>query len=148
MAVKVNKVVFAGQTLIDLSGDSVTPGTLVAGATAHDAAGNLITGTAVTVTDNFEGKVSTFKAVSSVYDTTSGTVTETDAAGNTLVTVLNSDGSITETYTPVSGTVITRTRTISIGTNNVITDTYVESGVTKTRTTTIDSSGNATISYS
>lgn len=41
----VNKVNYGGQTLIDLTGDSVTPETLAEGATAHDASGNVIVGT-------------------------------------------------------------------------------------------------------
>lgn len=42
----INKVVYDGETLIDLTGDTVTEGTLVKGATAHNAAGVRITGTA------------------------------------------------------------------------------------------------------
>ena len=42
----VNKVVYAGDTLLDLTNDSVTEDTLVSGATAHNAAGLQITGTA------------------------------------------------------------------------------------------------------
>lgn len=45
----VNKVVYntenGAETLIDLTGDSVTPKTLAKGATAHDASGNVIEGT-------------------------------------------------------------------------------------------------------
>lgn len=41
----VNKVVFGGQTLIDLTGDTVTPDTLAVGATAHDKTGASIVGT-------------------------------------------------------------------------------------------------------
>lgn len=40
-----NKVVYAGETLIDLSEDTVTPATLKSGVTAHDASGAQITGT-------------------------------------------------------------------------------------------------------
>lgn len=40
-----SKIVFAGETLIDLTADTVTPETLLKGATAHNAAGELITGT-------------------------------------------------------------------------------------------------------
>lgn len=44
----VNKVVYntenGAETLIDLTGDSVTPETLAKGATAHDASGNVIEG--------------------------------------------------------------------------------------------------------
>lgn len=40
-----NKVVYGGKTLIDLTGDSVTPEKLLAGETAHDKTGESITGT-------------------------------------------------------------------------------------------------------
>ncbi len=39
-----SKIVYAGDTLIDLTEDTVTPQTLLKGATAHNAAGELITG--------------------------------------------------------------------------------------------------------
>lgn len=42
----INKVEYGGNTLIDLTGDSVTPETLVKGVTAHDKTGKKITGTA------------------------------------------------------------------------------------------------------
>lgn len=41
----VNKVVYGNTTLIDLSGDTVTPETLAAGVTAHAADGSAIVGT-------------------------------------------------------------------------------------------------------
>ena len=41
----VNKVIYGGKTLVDLTGDSVTPETLVEGETAHNASGVRITGT-------------------------------------------------------------------------------------------------------
>ena len=41
---KVNKVVLGNETLIDLTEDTVTPQTLLANATAHDASGNQIQG--------------------------------------------------------------------------------------------------------
>lgn len=41
----VNKVEYGGETLIDLTGDSVAPETLAEGETAHNAAGEKITGT-------------------------------------------------------------------------------------------------------
>lgn len=40
----VSKVDFAGNTLVDLTRDSVTPETLLEGATAHNAAGDQIDG--------------------------------------------------------------------------------------------------------
>lgn len=42
----VNKVIYGGQTLIDLTADTVTPEMLAEGYTAHDASGALIIGTA------------------------------------------------------------------------------------------------------
>lgn len=41
----VNKVEYGGQTLVDLTADTVTEETLVAGTTAHNAAGEQISGT-------------------------------------------------------------------------------------------------------
>lgn len=43
----VNRVDYAGQTLIDLSNDTVAPAGLLNGITAHDRTGNVITGTLV-----------------------------------------------------------------------------------------------------
>lgn len=40
----INKVEYGGETLIDLTGDTVTPQTLLEGATAHDKSGASITG--------------------------------------------------------------------------------------------------------
>lgn len=44
----VNKVEFDGSTLVDLTNDTVTPQTMLAGTTAHDRSGAPITGTVVT----------------------------------------------------------------------------------------------------
>lgn len=41
----VNKVIFGGETVIDLTNDTVTPETLAKGVTAHDKSGAAITGT-------------------------------------------------------------------------------------------------------
>ena len=54
----VNKVIYGGTTLIDLSSDTVTTEKLVTGATAHNAAGDKITGTAgITASDDGKGNV-------------------------------------------------------------------------------------------
>ena len=54
-----NKVVYAGNTLIDLTGDTVTADKLVEGLTAHDAKGEQIIGTMKqpTVSDDGNGNV-------------------------------------------------------------------------------------------
>lgn len=41
----VNKIIYGGNVLLDLTGDTVTPQTLAQGATAHNAAGEQIVGT-------------------------------------------------------------------------------------------------------
>ena len=41
----VNKIIYGGNVLLDLTGDTVTPQTLAQGATAHNAAGEQIMGT-------------------------------------------------------------------------------------------------------
>ena len=59
----VNKVVYGKETLIDLTGDSVTAEKLLEGETAHNAAGERIVGTAtqgggsLVVTDDNEGNI-------------------------------------------------------------------------------------------
>lgn len=40
-----NKVIYGGETLVDLTTDTVTPDKLASGVTAHDKSGNKITGT-------------------------------------------------------------------------------------------------------
>ena len=51
----VNHVVINGETSLDLRGDTVAPGLLVLGATAHNAAGEAISGTYVPKTMTVEG---------------------------------------------------------------------------------------------
>lgn len=41
----INKVIYGGRTLIDLSGDTVTADKILDGFTAHDKKGDTITGT-------------------------------------------------------------------------------------------------------
>ncbi len=43
----INKVVYAGVTLIDLTNDTVTPSDLQIGVTAHASDGTIITGTGI-----------------------------------------------------------------------------------------------------
>lgn len=46
-----NKIIFGGEVLIDLTGDTVSPETLANGVTAHDKSGELITGTSTKDSD-------------------------------------------------------------------------------------------------
>lgn len=49
-----SRVDFYGQTLIDLTNDTVTPETMLSGVTAHSASGDPIVGTAINVEDVLE----------------------------------------------------------------------------------------------
>lgn len=56
MAKKVNHVVVNGETIVDLRSDNVTPEAMVPGTTAHNAAGEQITGTYVPPVTSVNGK--------------------------------------------------------------------------------------------
>lgn len=52
----VNKVVYAGTTLIDLTTDTVTPENLASGVTCHNKRGEKITGTATILNYDLVGE--------------------------------------------------------------------------------------------
>lgn len=54
----INKVVFGGNTLIDLTADTVTAEKLLKGTTAHDKAGEVITGTCSYDSDTSDATIS------------------------------------------------------------------------------------------
>lgn len=96
----VNKVIYNGKILIDLSITTVTPETLAAGRTAYDAAGNLIAGIGVLMERQGNAPQINYTKVynkiiyngRTLIDLTACTVTpETLAAG---VTAYNSAGSL------------------------------------------------------
>lgn len=55
----VNEVIYGGETLISLKSDTVTADDLAKGVTAHDAAGETITGLATKITIKNLGDVRT-----------------------------------------------------------------------------------------
>lgn len=96
----VNKVIANGKVLIDLTGDTVTAGSLKKGVTAHDKAGEIITGTLDqseeiddidrVLTYGFSEGTRTFAD--------DGTVVARDSAGRLLTRTFSEDG---ETCTSV-----------------------------------------------
>ena len=96
----VNKVMFGAESLIDISDSTVTPETLVEGATAYGANGDLINGKAI---DTGKGKYLWEKHSSKVWEitkTTIGTTKPSDCVGTAY-----SNHSITEDgYFELSGT--------------------------------------------
>lgn len=63
MAKKVNHVVVNGETIVDLRNDNVTPEAMVPGTTAHNAAGEQITGTYVPPVTSVNGKTGAVELV-------------------------------------------------------------------------------------
>lgn len=53
----INKVIYGGNTLIDLTGDTVTPDKILAGHTAHDKSGAVIEGTCTFDVDSTDATV-------------------------------------------------------------------------------------------
>lgn len=53
-----NKIIYYGETLIDLTADTVTPETLLSGQTAHDKSGEIIEGTCTFDSDTSSATVS------------------------------------------------------------------------------------------
>lgn len=90
----VNKVIAKGEVLIDLTGDTVTAGSLKKGVTAHDKAGEIITGTLdqseemddidLVLTYGFSEGTRTFAD--------DGTVVAQDSAGRMLTRTFFEDG--------------------------------------------------------
>lgn len=119
----VNKITYGGSTLIDLTGDSVTPETLANGVTAHDKSGAKITGT-----------MPVNGAISKTLDTsaTSYTVPKGYTDGGTVKVVTETKTvtptKSTQNVTPSSGKVLSKV------TVNPIPDTYVDASTVATNT--------------
>ena len=85
---KVNKVIYGGETLIDLTGDTVTADKLLSGFKAHDRSGEIITGTCTFDSDTSDGTTSADELLS-------GQVAYSN--GNRLVGTMTNNGAITGT---------------------------------------------------
>ena len=70
----VSKVVYNGQVLVDLTGDTVTADSLAQGVTAHDAAGNAITGTVQPIKIATNDTLGVVKGGDNVYVRADGTM--------------------------------------------------------------------------
>ena len=84
-----NKVIINGETVLDLTSDTVTPDKLVQGATAHNASGSLVEGTMPNngaVSKTMDGLTTTSVAIAAGY-TSGGTVSLTDAIETALAAI-------------------------------------------------------------
>lgn len=90
----INKVIYGGNTLIDLTGDNITAADLLYGKTAHDKSGASITGTCT-----FDSDTSEDTAV--VAEILSGKTAH--ARGTALEGTMPNNGSVTGTITTKAG---------------------------------------------
>lgn len=91
----VNKVIYAGQTLIDLTQDSVTPAKLLSGTTAHDKSGAAIEGTCTYDADTSDATASE----SEILATKTAYVNGVKVTGK-----MTNNGGVTGTISTVAGT--------------------------------------------
>ena len=80
-----SKIVYDNNTLIDLTADTITPDKILAGYTAHDRAGNLITGTA----SGEVGQVITMDELEQNWDNEGGFLLSYDPATGSRTYILN-----------------------------------------------------------
>ena len=128
----VNKVVLGNETLVDLTGDTVTAARLLSGYTAHDASGAQITGTytggeaeAGTVTQDQDGYLVLDDDSGMTYQTVSKTYTPSETAQ-------------TDTITASSGYDAIQQVNVDVG---AISSSYVGSGITRRNSTDLGESG-------
>ena len=93
----VNKVVYGGKTLIDLTADTITAGDLAAGVTAHDKSGAAITGTDTRDSDTSED-------TAAVAEILAGKTAH--ARGAQLVGTMRNNGGAGVTVSPKDGATI------------------------------------------
>lgn len=124
----VNHVIYDNKTLIDLRSDTVTSDTLLAGETAHDAAGNKITGTKTIPTVVTLVSI----AITTPPTKTSYSVGESFSPAGMVVKATYSNG----VSGVVTGYSYSPTGALSAS-NKVITISYTEGGVTATTTQSI-----------
>lgn len=94
MANTINKVIYGGDTLIDLTGDTVTASDILTGVTAHDKSGAIITGTCP-----FDSDTSSDTATAS--EILLGSTAH--ARGTLLTGTMPNNGSVTGTITTKTG---------------------------------------------
>lgn len=91
----VNKVVYGGDTLIDLTGDTITADKMLSGFIAHDKSGASITGTCTYDVDSTD-------ATAAVAEILKGKTAY--ARGAILTGTMNNNGSVSGKITTVAGT--------------------------------------------
>lgn len=91
----ISKVIYGGETLIDLTGDTITADTLLRGNTAHDKSGASITGTCTYDSDTTDATA----AVAEILSSKTAYVKGTKVTGT-----MKNNGAVTGTITTKAGT--------------------------------------------
>ena len=120
-----NKIIFNGQTLIDLTGDTVTESDLAQGVTAHDKTGKIITGTST-----YDADTSNDSAVASEILATK----TAHARGTALTGTMTNNGAVSATITSLSPYTVPQgyhdgSGTVSVDSTNISAG-NIKSGVT------------------
>lgn len=90
----INKVIYGGNTLIDLTGDTVTPDKMLSGYTAHDKSGTVIEGTCTFDVDSTD-------ATAAVAEILAGKTAY--ARGSKLTGTMKNNGAVTGTIATKEG---------------------------------------------
>lgn len=139
----INKVVFGNQTIIDLTSDTITSADLASGVTAHDASGEIITGTNTNDSDTSEdtalvGEILSGKTAHARGALLTGTMPNNGAVAG-VITTKSQEYSVAQGYHDGSGKVkIDPTEQAKIIAGNIkdgveilgVTGTYTGEGVT------------------
>lgn len=107
----VNKVVFGGETLVDLTADTVTADKMLSGTTAHDKSGAKVTGTIATKTASNLSASGATVTVPAGYYASQATKSVSTATQATPSISVSSAGLITASATQTAGYVSAGTKT-------------------------------------
>lgn len=106
----VNKVIFGGETVIDLTNDTVVASKMLSGTTAHDKAGNAVTGTIATKTSSNLTASGATVTVPAGYYASQATKSVATATQATPTISVSSSGLITASATQSAGYVASGTK--------------------------------------
>lgn len=129
----VNKVIYDGTTLIDLTNDTVTSGALLKGHTAHDKSGAVIVGTYEAGMDIDDILENGFGSGDITYVDDSSTVTATNNTTGQVLTKVFADNEVTTTLSESGTTLGTLVRTYNDD-YSVITSVNSYTGLTSVKT--------------
>ena len=159
----VNKVIYGGNTLVDLTGDTVTAADLADGVKATGADGNPVIGLMQKVTIDAELSTTSTNPVQNkvIKEALDGKLSKTetaaaaikDGAGNTIAATYASKTDVSALLSTKLGVTATAYAAIKDGAGNIIVDTYANktdiSGMVKSvNGTKPDASGNVSINVS